>query len=62
MYITKKDEELLLTVLSSYAAHLTFQDWDNQAAKLKRLEQVNELSRRIYNYHTDRLNGRSCKQ
>lgn len=48
MKLLKRDKELLLTVLQSYAATQQLKTWNDEEAKRKRLKAVNDLANRIY--------------
>lgn len=48
MKLLKRDKELLLTVLQSYTITQQLKTWNDEKAKRKRLEAVNDLANRIY--------------
>lgn len=48
MRLSKRDKELLLTVLQSYAATLRLKAWNNENAKNERIARVDDLANRIY--------------
>ena len=48
MRLSKKDKELLLTVLQSYAATQRLRTWNDEDARRNRIRKVDELANRIY--------------